>query len=373
MPLLNHDYDYLIIGGGLVGAAVAYGLSQSNERVAVLDEGDRALRASRGNFGLVWVQGKGADNAAYARWSGYAADQWQEFNTGLQGASGVDTGYERPGGMEFCISEEEWDARSDEMERVSAHTDGAFEYEMLEHAALKRRIPQIGNDVIGASFSPQDGHVNPLYLLRAMHQCMDQNGVRYHANCRTETISFDRGEFVVSCASGEFSANKIVLAAGLDNQRLGAMLDMRIPISALRGQILVSEKLPAFLHYPTLHVRQTREGGVQIGDSHEAVDLDDGTRGQVIAGIAKRAVTMFPHLHATQLLRAWGALRVMTPDGCPIYQRSRDCPSAFAISTHSGVSLAAAHAGVICDWVRGAAEHPLIAHFGSERFDADLS
>ena len=59
--------DVIVVGGGLVGAAVAWGLARQKARVVVLDEGDIAFRASRGNFGLVWVQGKGFGMAPYAR------------------------------------------------------------------------------------------------------------------------------------------------------------------------------------------------------------------------------------------------------------------------------------------------------------------
>ena len=53
------DYDVAVVGGGLVGVATAWGLAREGCRVVVLDEGDRAVRASRGNFALVWVQSKG--------------------------------------------------------------------------------------------------------------------------------------------------------------------------------------------------------------------------------------------------------------------------------------------------------------------------
>ena len=59
-------FDVAVVGGGLVGVATAWGLAREGCRVAVLDEGDRAVRASRGNFALVWVQSKGLGLAPYA-------------------------------------------------------------------------------------------------------------------------------------------------------------------------------------------------------------------------------------------------------------------------------------------------------------------
>ena len=50
------QFDAIVIGGGLVGAAIGYGLVRDGLKVAIVDEGDIAFRASRGNFGLVWVQ-----------------------------------------------------------------------------------------------------------------------------------------------------------------------------------------------------------------------------------------------------------------------------------------------------------------------------
>ncbi|MDZ7811260.1 MAG: FAD-dependent oxidoreductase [Arhodomonas sp.] len=64
--------------------------SAFGRRVVVLDEGDDAFRASRGNFGLVWVQGKGLEAPAYARWTRRSAAEWRDFAGELSGESGVD-------------------------------------------------------------------------------------------------------------------------------------------------------------------------------------------------------------------------------------------------------------------------------------------
>ena len=68
-PAASASPDVLVLGGGLVGSAVAYGLACEGAKVAVLDQGDGGFRASRGNFGLVWIQGKGYGLTPYAGWS----------------------------------------------------------------------------------------------------------------------------------------------------------------------------------------------------------------------------------------------------------------------------------------------------------------
>ena len=60
----SKSYDIVV-----VGAAIAYGLAAAAKRVAMLDEPDRALRAACGNFGLIWVQGKGVDFPPDAVWT----------------------------------------------------------------------------------------------------------------------------------------------------------------------------------------------------------------------------------------------------------------------------------------------------------------
>ena len=62
---MSGDYDVAVVGGGLLGSAIAWGLGRLGKKVAVLDEGDITKRASRANFALVWVQSKGLGMPAY--------------------------------------------------------------------------------------------------------------------------------------------------------------------------------------------------------------------------------------------------------------------------------------------------------------------
>jgi glycine/D-amino acid oxidase-like deaminating enzyme len=255
------------------------------------------------------------------------------------------------------------------MRQVQAHTGGDFVYQMLDNAELRQRIPQVSSAVLGASYSPQDGHVNPLYLLRALHQRMQNLGCRYIPGQPVGSTRREQNHFVVDCGAEHYRCERVVLCAGLANQQLAKDLGMHIPVEPLRGQLLITERIAPFLPCATLQVRQTREGTLQIGDSHEAVGFDESTTLDVITRLAARAVRIFPHLSSVHLTRAWGALRVMTPDGLPVYHQAPDFPGAFAVSCHSGVTLAALHTAEIANWVCGDTPHELIPEFSAARFN----
>ena len=365
----NLKYDTIIVGGGLVGSALACGIAKSGAKVAVLDGGDRDYRASRGNFGLVWVQGKGAEFPEYARLTRLSALQWPDLAEELLDSTGVDVELQQTGGYDFCLDEADWQARAQEMRGVAEHTDGAFEYQMLDSASLRERIPEVSADLLGASYSPQDGHVNPLYLLRALHQHMSGLGVDYRADQRVLASRCEGDGFVIDVAGGGYACERVVFCAGLSNQSLCEDLHMSMPLYPLRGQLLITDRVPPFLSAATLQVRQTGAGTLQIGDSHEDVGLDESTTIDVITALARRAVRIFPHLAEVRLNRAWGALRIMTPDGVPIYQQSSEYPGAYAVSCHSGVTLAAVHAREIAQWICSGKSDQLVAPFSAERFD----
>lgn len=362
--------DVVVIGGGVVGGAVALGLARGGARVTMLDEGDVALRASRGNFALVWVQSKGFGMPEYALWSRRSADDWHELAGILREETEIDVAHSQPGGFMLCLSQEELDKRLDAMHRLhNQPVLSDFPYEVLDHAETRRRLPDIGPDVVGAIYSPLDGHVNSLKLFRALREATVRRGVDYRPNHDVEAITpMIGGGFRISGAWGAISAGKIVLAAGLGNARLAPMVGLEAPVKPSKGQIIVTEKTAPFLENPMVTVRQTDEGGVMIGDSQEDRGFDTVVGQPILSVMAERAVKMFPRLAGLNVVRTWSALRVMSPDGFPIYDQSQTHPGAFVVTCHSGVTLAANHILTLAPAIQSGALPDALASFSARRF-----
>ncbi|MRX51046.1 FAD-dependent oxidoreductase [Paracoccus sp. S-4012] len=365
---MRRDYDVAVIGGGLLGSAIAWGLGRLDARVCVLDEGDIARRASRANFALVWVQGKGLGFPAYADWTVEGAGRWPELAEALRYQTGLDLCYERPGGFHMALSEREMEARAAVASRMAAQ-GAAAGIELLGRDELRRLMPQIGPDVVGASYCPMDGHVNSLRTFRAFHEGMRGLGVDYRAEAPVEAIEArPGGGFELRTPAGEMGAARVVLAAGNANERLARQVGLHAPMLPTRGQIIVTERTGRFLDHLVMTIRQTDEGSIMIGDSKEEVLEDAETTLRVGAVIADRARRIFPALARLNVVRTWSGIRVMTRDGFPIYDESTSHPGAFVACCHSGVTLAAQHAFVLAPMILAGRLDARAAPFSARRF-----
>jgi glycine/D-amino acid oxidase-like deaminating enzyme len=360
--MASSTHDLIVIGGGLVGGAIAWGAQARGAQVVLLDEGDIAYRAARGNFGLVWVQSKGAGMPPYAQWTRRSAALWPGLAASLLQQTGTDTALRQPGGLAFCLSDEEYLQRESLLHRMH-NESGDIGTRMLSRTEVRAMAPGLGDEVTGASFCPLDGHASPLHLLKALHQTLN-----YRPSRKVLQITPRPGDFSVHTAEETFSAPKLVIAAGLGSRDLAPMVGLHMPVSPLQGQIIVTERLRPMLDYPTHLLRQTHEGTVMLGDSQEDVGFDTTTKIAVLQKIADRNTRIFPALKDASIIRMWAALRVMSPDGLPIYEQSARYPGAFAATCHSGVTLAGAHALALAPAILQGELPDSLAAFTSARF-----
>jgi glycine/D-amino acid oxidase-like deaminating enzyme len=370
---MHRDYDVIVAGAGIVGAAIAYGLAGQKKRVLMLDGADTDFRAAKANFGLVWVQGKGYAHPEYQRLSLAAVNAWPEFADHLEAESGIALDYQTGGGLQFCLSDEELTARAKRLDAWHAQTpELPPTVRILDRREMQRRYPtmRLGPDVAGASLGELDGHVNPLRLLAALQAAFQRRGGELRNGRPVTAIkALPGGGFEVQAVEQAARAERVLVAAGLGSSALGRMIGLDVPLRPQRGQILVTERLAPLLPVPASGLRQTAEGTVMIGVTQEEVGYDLSTTSAAAVRMTRRALRILPDLGKARLVRQWSCLRVMTPDGNPVYASSPQHPGAEIATCHSGVTLASFHAGTYARaFARGALPDTL-GVFHHERFN----
>jgi glycine/D-amino acid oxidase-like deaminating enzyme len=366
--------DYLVIGAGVVGAAVACGLVRKKSSVTMLDAGGAAFNASLANFGLVWVQGKGQGARRYAEWCQQASADFPDYVRLLQDETGVELAYRKPGGLALCHGEAEYQKRTQVLERLKNESrHGVYDCAMLRRQDVQKLLPNLslGPEISGGSYSPHDGYLNPLALLKALHLFFQRGGGLFCSGTAALNIRNQKGRFIVSTPQGEFSADKIVLAAGNGMTRLAAMVGIRAEVHPEQGQLMVTERVRPLLAMPISGIQQTAEGSFIVGLSNRNLGFNTDTDSKLLKQMARRVVNAFPALAHLKIVRSWSSLRVLSADGLPIYQESETCPGAFVVTAHSGVTLAPLHQGCIADWIAGGFMPPEFESFSTRRFDVE--
>lgn len=251
------------------------------------------------------------------------------------------------------------------------HNQGVSGLCLLDRRELLDLMPgcELGPDVLGASLQPRDGHINPLMVLRGFHAGLVAEGAAHLSGADVVGIERD-GHFRILRADGAMvHAARIVVAAGLGTPQLAAMIGPDVPVRPIRGQNIVTERLPPVLPLPASALRQTVDGTVQIGiTSEDDGDPEPRTRVENLSTMAAQAIRILPALAQARSLRSWGALRPMTPDKLPAYAESETHPGAFVAVCHSAQTLAPQHAGPLAKGILAGRLPDTVADFHPRRF-----
>ena len=353
----RRQVDVLVIGGGVTGAGVGFGLAKKGVRVCVIDDTPVVDRASRSNMGLIWVQSKALGIPEYMRWGFNSSRHFPGLIAELEETSGIHIPYNPTGGLIPCVGEEEYGRRAEYIEGLRKEA-GDFGYSgtMISRSELEKLLPKLsfGDKVCGAAWCEEDGFLEPLKMMFAMRKAMVNLGGTFLPECRAHTIRREGSGYLVTTSRGEIACDKLVLAGGLSNRQLGAWFDLKVPVTPDRAQDLLTERVTDnVLPIPILGLTQTPGGTIMVGYKHEYVGTDTGFTPEAVASEGRWAVSVWPDLAKLRVIRCWSCLRVMPVDGLPIYDTVPGHDNVFVFNCHSAVTLSGIHVATLPDYVLG--------------------
>ncbi|MGO8862016.1 MAG: FAD-dependent oxidoreductase [Acidimicrobiales bacterium] len=380
--------EVLVVGSGIIGAAVASRLAAAGLDVCLLDRLGPAAGTSSAGEGNVLVSDKvpGPDLALALR--GVAL--WHELAEAA-GDAGDRVEFEAKGGLVVAHDEKELEALFNMAE--SQRQLGA-RVELVTAGSLHELEPALTEDLSGGAFYEQDCQVQPMAAVDFLVRQFGVHGGCFVRGAEVVGAERDRQGKVrsVRTTMGTVAVGTCVVnASGPWAGEVARRLGTDIPVEPRRGHVLVTEPEPPFVRHKvyeagyvsSVHddgtglagsavVEATRSGTMLLGSSREFVgfsrELDPG----IIRTIAARAVALFPDLARARLMRAYVGFRPTTPDRLPIIGADRFVGGIYHAAGHegAGIGLALVTAEIVETLVLSQTPSMDLAPFAPDRFAA---
>src|SRR5215813_494602 len=228
--------DVVIIGGGIVGSSVAYHLAERgcNNILIVEREERQGMGSTAKSMGGVRAQFATPINI---RMSLYSIDLFSRFEE----VTGHTAGYRAQGYLFVATNERHLDYLRTNLRQQQAC--GVNNAEMVTREDILKTVPQlIGDDVVGGTFCPTDGFVDPYSVMTGFSKRSRERGVRLWLETDVTGIDVRQGKIVgVETTRGYVSAPTVVNAAGPWAAGVAKLAGLELPVEPLRRQIVKTE------------------------------------------------------------------------------------------------------------------------------------
>jgi len=334
--------EVVIIGAGIVGASIAYQLTQSGCRdVVLLERESHQGKGSTGkSMGGVRAQFSTAVNIRMSLFS-------IPFFRNFEDLTGHPSGYRaqgylfvatQPGHMDYLRMNRELQLRM-----------GLKNVEALSREGVLALCPQLrSDDVLGGNFCPTDGFVDPHSVMTGFTKRAVEHGARVIRETEVTGIEVDaQGVCAVETAAGRIASRTVVNAAGAWCAAVAGMVNVTLPIEPLRRMLVPTEPFDRISHQSPMvvdmatgfHFRPEGRGLLMAWNDHsETPGFKTTFDPAFIEKILSYGVDRLPVLEEAEVnpKRAWAGLYAMTPDHHAVLGPVEEVPGFFLANGFSG-------------------------------------
>ena len=350
--------DTIVIGGGIIGASIAWKLALAGMRVTIVDAGSVGGEASWAGAGML---APGGEIVSREPWLDLALESmrlYPGFVDDLQAASGVTIDYRVCAGIDVAFDADEWQALSSRAEQQRAL---GIQSATLDRRSLLDLIPLCDREYAGALLYPDDTLVDPRDIMRALTIACRAAGVEIREGWRTTALHVSKGSVLVESPAERLQASAAVLSAGAwstDIAVSGAALPPLPAAFPVKG-ILTSYQLDPGTLRPILRRGHTyllqRSTGMMIaGTTSEQVGFNRSVDKNSVDGITSRVGELLPWISRHQPAAAWAGFRPAAESQGPLIHRAGDTSLWLAYGHYrNGILLAPVTAKMVSEDILG--------------------
>jgi methylglutamate dehydrogenase subunit A len=375
-PEPKSSYDVVIIGGGGHGLATAYYLAKNHglQNVAVLERSYIGSGNVGRNTTLIRSNYMIGGNTAFFDFS---MKLWE----GLSHELNYNCMVSHRGQVVVAVSPLQLDqfARRGNIMRLHG-----IEAELLDRGEVMKMLPYLDYSsearwpVYGAIHQPLAGTVRHDAVAWGYARAASQLGVHIIENCEVTGMVMDRGRVTgVETSRGRINTGKVGIAVAGHSSHVAKMAGLRLPVESHVLQAFVTEPVKPMVHHVVswgaelFYLSQSDKGGMVFGGHIDGFNTYT-QRGQFFKTkeVMECAVNLMPFMSRLRLLRQWGGIQDMTPDGSPficktpvrnLYLNGGWCYQGFKATPASGWTYA--------HTIAHNEEHELNRCFSLDRFE----
>ena len=354
--------DCLIIGGGVVGLSIAYELAGRGLSVQILDQAAVGRGASWAGAGILppsptrgavdpLDQLRSMSHQLHAQWA-----------TDLKKITGVDTGYQRCGGLYLARSAAEMATLHAQQEWWTTH---GIEAELWTHSTASKLEPSLKSILNDQSvkaiwYLPDECQLRNPRHLKALAAACRLRGVEIHEHIAVEHLVPTADDSIEAVAHDHrFKASRACVCSGAWSRLLLDQMEIPTGIMPVRGQMVLYNTETPLLHHVVnegnRYLVARDDGRLLAGSCEEEVGFELATTESMIRQLRAWAEGILPQLHAAPVEMTWAGLRPGTFDGLPYLGQVPNLKQVFVASGHyrAGLHLSCATAVIIADLMQG--------------------
>lgn len=361
----------VIIGGGIMGLALAWNLAERGETdVVVLDKGYLCAGASGRNGGGIRAQWGTPTLIGLARRS-------QELMARFARDMGVNVWF-RQGGYLFLAKSE---AVVKRIERSAAlHNAHGVPTQILTADGARDVVPHLSTKgVLAAAWNPKDAVIFPWPFLWGYAQKAQARGVKVETFTKVTGFELGRGKVTkVITDRGDIACETVVLASGAWSPEIARLAGVHLPNEPHRHEICSSEPLKPFLGPLVsvldsgLYFSQSMRGEIVggMGDPKEPAGMNLGSTARFLTRYSQALTELMPQLGRLKILRQWAGPYDVTPDNSPILGKTPGVENLLQMSgfVGHGFMMAPAVAERMAQWMATGESDELFERFTLSRF-----